>query len=124
MLKILRLVNGDDIIANVNTESKDKILLECPFDMTTVRSDNGVSIMLLPWLPVEFIEDNSTTIDKDRILIDMNPSKKLKDYYNKSLDILIKKLIRIESQTGGNDFDDVTDKIGQSLVVPESNTIH
>jgi hypothetical protein len=125
MLKIIRLNSGDDIIANVSaTSSEDNVSLEYPFDVTTIRTDNGVSVMLMPWLPIEFIDDNTTIIPKKEILLSMNPSKKLTEYYHQSLDSLIKKLIRIESQTGKDDFNDIREKFGRSLVATDSKTVH
>ena len=86
-IKLVRLQNGDDVIADVIYGS-NMVNLKNPMRLIFRRLPTGQTMMLIaPWLPNELIEDDSATISSSDILTTFNPKTKLVEYYNKMVEV-------------------------------------
>lgn len=94
-VKILRLVSGEDLIGNI-LENDNSFVITEPLHMIFKRTDVGSVMVLLPWLPVEFIEENIATIAKNNVLAIIDPKDKLIKYYDENIQILKDKLDKME----------------------------
>ena len=80
-IKILRLVNGDDIIAEV--EAKDVLYkISKPARLMMFLSDNGeMGMDLVPWVP--YSDQQNFSINDCHVMISIEPSTELRNEYNK-----------------------------------------
>lgn len=96
-LKIVRLKSSEDIIASVLVE-EDKMILTDPLQLIFKRTETGSVLLLLPWLPMEFVEENKSVISCSEILTVMNPKKLIIDYYDSILESVKNKIDEYESE--------------------------
>jgi len=82
-IKIVRLQSGEDIIANYSDDKEnDMVLLDKPMHVVFKRLPTGKTVMMMmPWLPVELIKENSAIIDAADILTIVEPRDELISYY-------------------------------------------
>lgn len=82
-IKIVRLQSGEDIIAAYyNDMENDMVILDKPMHVIFKRIPTGKTVMMmLPWLPIELIKENSAIIDASDILTVVEPRDELVDYY-------------------------------------------
>lgn len=82
-IKIVRLQSGEDIIAAYyNDMENDMVILDKPMHVIFKRIPTGKTVMMmLPWLPIELIKENSAIIDASDILTIVEPRDELVDYY-------------------------------------------
>jgi len=81
-VKILRLKNGDDIICLCEI-LKDSVKVEHPYLIAievNVKSLKQV-LVLQHWLPINLIEDNSTIISENDIMLKLEPKKSIEEYF-------------------------------------------
>lgn len=84
-IKIIRLQSGEDVIASC-FHGQDAVTLQNPMLVIFKRHVSGKAMMiLLPWLPLEIIENNSATIYNNDILTEFIPKQSLVEYYLKSI---------------------------------------
>jgi hypothetical protein len=57
------------------------VLLDNPMHLIFKRTTQGTVMMLLPWLPIELINDNIATIYESDILTVVEPKPDLVEYY-------------------------------------------
>ena len=83
-IKIIRLQSGEDIIANYLTdEESDIVMLDKPMHVMFKRLPTGKSVMLMmPWLPLEIIKENTALINECDILTIIEPREELITYYS------------------------------------------
>lgn len=87
-IKILRLNTGEDIIgACLMDDEHGCVGVENPMKMHLRRTPVAGQAMLvmLPWLPLEVIEDNFATINYDDIITVVDPKKNLIDHYTNTI---------------------------------------
>ena len=86
-IKIIRLTSGEDIIADcIATEDEEVVRLKEPMHIIFKRIASGKTIMLMmPWLPIELVEQNNTWLYSQDILAVMQPKQSLIGYYGKSV---------------------------------------
>ena len=82
-IKIFRLQNGEDIIANFEQlVDTDIIKLIRPMHLIFKRIPTGRTVMMMmPWLPIELIKENSAEIFDSDILTIIEPKDDLVEYY-------------------------------------------
>jgi hypothetical protein len=82
-IKIVRLQSGEDIIAEYSDDKEnDMVLLDKPMHVVFKRLPTGKTVMMMmPWLPVELIKENSAIIDAADILTVVEPRDELVSYY-------------------------------------------
>ena len=78
-IKILKLVNGDDIISDIDESSE--IVLKNPARLMMFPSDDGsMSMALMPWCP--YAEQEDFKIAPAHVLIKMDAPEELRNEYN------------------------------------------
>jgi hypothetical protein len=108
-IKIVRLQSGEDIVADFIEDEKneDVVLLGNPMHMIFKRIPSGQSVMLMmPWLPVELITNNSAVIYTSDILTIIDPREELVKYYGNAV---TEAQLRMEQSTSLTDPDDEED---------------
>jgi len=138
-VKILRLQSGDDIITQYTENAKENtLLLSYPMIVLFKRLSEGRCVMLMtPWLPVELIEHNFTSIYMQDVLTVFEPKQSLLKYYEKAVNELAE---RIEEETemidlnltsgpvSLQDYEDEDDEEGTSeestITVTSNKVIH
>jgi len=56
-------------------------MLDNPMHLTFKRTSQGTIMMMLPWLPIELIKDNTATIYFSDVLTIIDPKDALVEYY-------------------------------------------
>lgn len=81
-LKIIKLVTGDDLLAEVTENSIATVTFKNPVRIVVVptKDPRSPSVGFAPW--GEFSEDKEFTIDKYNILCIMAPIKEFVNQYN------------------------------------------
>jgi hypothetical protein len=99
-VKIVRLVTGEDVLADFIEDSSDgTALLSNPMRLVFKRMPTGQNAMhISPWLPIELIEENIAQIHCADILTVVNPKEELVDHYNTVVDSEQNRLILQDEQ--------------------------
>ena len=86
---------GEDIMASmVGEEEEETVLLEDPMRLIYRRMPTGQTVlMMMPWLPVELIKDNSALIYNSDIITIIDPKESMVQYYD---NLVIKTLLEME----------------------------
>lgn len=86
-IKIVRLQSGEDVICNYYADDENGVvLLADPMHLIFKRMPAGRTVMMMmPWLPVEIIKDNSAIIYDSDILTIIEPKDELIHYYNQNV---------------------------------------
>ena len=97
-VRIVRLQSGEDIIAGYSGNTNTNIvILDNPMHLVFKRTSQGTMMMLLPWLPVELIKDNTATLLSDDILTIVEPKEDLKEYYHNVINHAQMKMLKDDS---------------------------
>ena len=99
-IKIVRLVTGEDVLADFIEDSSDgTALLSNPMRLVFKRLPTGQNAMhMSPWLPIELIQENIAQIHCADILTVVNPKDELVDHYNTVVDSEQNRLILQDEQ--------------------------
>jgi len=86
-IRIVRLQSGEDIIADcIPNLDEETVELKRPMHIIFKRIQTGRSIMMMmPWLPVELIKNNTAHIYGADILTYIEPKDDLIEYYNNAV---------------------------------------
>lgn len=104
MIKIIRLINGEDIIGDI-TENKKETIINNPLFLYYEREEE--SLYMTPWLPLELVEENVATIPNEHIMTTVKPKQNVIDYYD---EILKRYDEGIETILTGDSIDDENDE--------------
>ena len=86
-IKILRLKDGEDIMASFIETPNHMLILENPMTVFFKRLSISKSmVMMSPWLPIELISENFVEIYSHDVLTSFEPKKSLIEYYNKAVE--------------------------------------
>ena len=81
-IKILRLQDGEDIIASYHIDESKMVVMNNPMTLFFKRISSGKSmVMMAPWLPLELIGENTAKLYETSVLTIIEPKKSLVDYY-------------------------------------------
>ena len=81
-VKIVRLQSGEDIIASIiEDDESEMVMLNNPMHLIFKRTSQGTMMVMLPWLPIELIKDNTATIYTSDVLTIFEPKDALVEYY-------------------------------------------
>lgn len=99
-IKIIRMQTGEDIISYVfQDEENDTVLLNNPMKVVLRRMPTGQTIfMMLPWLPIEIMKEDSAIIYGSDIITMVEPKDSLIEYYNNAINESILTMIKSEEQ--------------------------
>ena len=86
---------GEDIMASmIGEEQEETVLLEDPMRLIFRRMPTGQTVMMMmPWLPVELIKDNSALVYNSDIITIVDPKESMIEYYE---NLVIKTMLEME----------------------------
>ena len=86
-IKIVRLQNGDDVIADYQSKDDDNtVLLTNPMCLVFKRMPTGRAVMMMsPWLPLELVTENTAWIYNQDILSIFQPKADIIEYYTNTV---------------------------------------
>ena len=103
-VQILRLRNGEDIIANVEIYSANgNFGVSNPMHVSVDYAGNQSNLVLSHWLPVQLIKFNQTVIKQDAVIAQVEPNDEFAEYYTNAVE-KIQNALRAKSLV--NDMDD------------------
>jgi len=84
-VKLIRMQSGEDIMASMlEEENSDQIQVNDPMRIVFRRLPTGQTVMMMmPWLPVELIKENSAMIYYSDIITVVEPKESMVRYYDK-----------------------------------------
>ena len=83
-VKIIRMQTGEDIMASMieEQEQNETVVLNNPMRLVFRRLPTGQTVlMMMPWLPVELIKEDSAIIYTTDIITVIEPKESMKEYY-------------------------------------------
>ena len=91
-VKLIRMQTGEDIMASMfEQEDSEQIQLNDPMRLVFRRMPTGQTVMMMmPWLPVELIKENSAMIYSSDIITIIEPKETMIQYYDKLVERTIK----------------------------------
>lgn len=83
---------GEDIMASMfEQEDSDQIQLNDPMRLIFRRMPTGQTVMMMmPWLPIELIKENSALVYSSDIVTVVEPKETMIQYYDKLVERTIK----------------------------------
>ena len=117
-IKIIRLQSGEDVMADcIEDTEQGTVLLENPMHIIFKRVSTGQTVMMMmPWLPIELIKENSAIIYDSDILTIIDPKEDLINYYGQ---IVISAQERMENSENIFGEDDDEEEEEEEDIVPE-----
>jgi hypothetical protein len=99
-IKIVRLQTGEDIISTITEDSEtNMILLNNPMRMIVKRVETGQTVfMMMPWLPIEVIKEDSAIIYNSDIITTIEPKDSLVEYYQNMVNESIHAMLNSDSE--------------------------
>ena len=120
-VKIIRLVTGEDIVGSCLFDDDDSaFLIECPMKVVISRAGefDKTMLIMMPWLPLEIIEDNIASISYQDVITMVNPKEDFIEYYQSTVDrydALLEKS-KQEGSTFENEFDDEEEELDDETI--------
>jgi len=84
MIRLLKIITGEEIIADVSLETDTTITLKTPCILQLVRSDkspDGVSMGMLPYAP--YTKEHAVTLSRTQVVWNEEPVEELYNQYNR-----------------------------------------
>ena len=93
-VKLIRMQSGEDIMASMfENDESDQIQLNDPMRIVFRRMPTGQTVMMMmPWLPVELIKENSAMIYYSDIVTVVEPKESMIRYYDKLVERTIEEM--------------------------------
>lgn len=138
-VKLIRMQSGEDIMASMFEDGEsDQIQLNDPMRIVFRRMPTGQTVMMMmPWLPVELIKENSALIYSSDIVTVVEPKEAMIRYYDKLVERTIEemadsdKLIDnlLEEQEGEEEHaqnvqEQIIDEVIQSIHEAKNKKLH
>ena len=83
-VKLIRMQSGEDIMASLVEHEDDTVELNDPMRLVFRRMPTGQTIMMMmPWLPVELIQEFSANVYSTDIVTMVEPKAAMIQYYDK-----------------------------------------
>ena len=91
-VKLIRMQTGEDIMASMfEQEDSDQNQLNDPMRLVFRRMPTGQTVMMMmPWLPIELIKENTALIYSSDIITVIDPKETMIQYYDKLVERTIK----------------------------------
>jgi len=87
-IKIVRLLDGTDIVSVIDEIKADIFLLINPMEFQVQNRGPVSHITLAPYLPVQFVEKNEVVIHSKDVVFMTTPKEEFAEYYETSVDQL------------------------------------
>jgi hypothetical protein len=99
-IKIVRLQTGEDVISTITEDMEtDMVLLTNPMRMIVKRVETGQTVfMMMPWLPIEVIKEDSAIIYNSDIITRIEPKDSLVEYYQNMVNESIHMMLNSDSE--------------------------
>lgn len=136
-VKLIRMQSGEDIMASMfEDDNSEQIQLNDPMRIVFRRLPTGQTVMMMmPWLPVELIKENSAMIYYSDIVTVVEPKESMIRYYDKLVERTIEemadsdKMINnlLEEQEGEEEQDieqQIMDEVLQSIHEAKGKKLH
>lgn len=135
-IKIVRLHSGEDVICNYYIDEENgQVLLSDPMHLIFKRMPTGRTVMMMmPWLPMEIIKDNSALIYDSDILTTIDPKDELIHYYKQNVfhslknsegNSIAEQLLEDDDEDEDEEVDEEeVEKLMQILNEKKNNSIH
>ena len=93
-VKLIRMQSGEDIMASMfEDDNSDQIQLNDPMRIVFRRLPTGQTVMMMmPWLPVELIKENSAMIYYSDIVTVVEPKESMIRYCDKLVERTIEEM--------------------------------
>jgi hypothetical protein len=93
-VKLIRMQSGEDIMASMlEDDNSDQIQINDPMRIVFRRMPTGQTVMMMmPWLPVELIKENSAMIYYSDIVTVVEPKESMIRYYDKLVERTISEM--------------------------------
>jgi len=123
--QIIKLQNGEDLIANVVMSGMDHYILEEPMEFAIdTRNPNNAGLIMRHWLPVQLIKKNSIEIHSKDILSMMEPEDEFCEYYVNTV-YKIKELLKAKEIISEMDDEELGNMINEFEELEQhGNTLH
>lgn len=119
-IKIIRLQSGEDIIAGLtHDDESEMMMLDNPMHLIFKRTSQGTVMMMLPWLPIELIKDNTATIYSSNVLTIVDPKDALVEYYGNMINT--EQLKQMRDDTIVNNLKEALDDSDEDDFTEEEN---
>jgi hypothetical protein len=108
-IKIIRLHGGEDIIANfIESEDKETAILHDPMQVIFKRipTTGQTVMMMMPWLPIEIIENNQAVLYTSDILTIIDPKESAIQHYGEVVMEAQKRMDEVDFITESEDGDE------------------
>lgn len=116
IIKILRLVTGEDIICYIE-RYQEEVIVRSPMVLyikTDSRSGNEL-LSLNNWLPFSILKENETVVHVKDIICVMEPSKELIEYYENSVITMEKGSSAVSNLSASNEAE-IKSRLMQSFL--------
>jgi hypothetical protein len=104
-IKIIKLHNGIDLIANVSMNN-DHYLLEEPMEFDLEYRQASPGLIMRHWLPVQLLKQNEIEIKNEDVLSVLEPNVDFCEYYLNTVE-KIKDLLKAKNLMESIDEDDM-----------------
>jgi hypothetical protein len=116
-IKLIRLQNGDDIIASYEIK-EDGITVSEPMLVDMHLQGNHMGLVLQHWLPIQIIKKNETTIKSSDILCLIEANEDLIEYYVNTVE-KIKGLFAARDSLDEQEIEDFEDEMESISIAME-----
>ena len=136
-VKLIRMQSGEDIMASMfEDDNSDQIQLNDPMRIVFRRMPTGQTVMMMmPWLPVELIKENSAVIYYSDIVTVVEPKESMIRYYDKLVERTIEEMADsdkmidnlLQEQEGEDDVnieEQIMDEVLQSIYEAKNKKLH
>jgi hypothetical protein len=121
-IKLIRLNTGEDIIANcIMDEENGLVTIGNPMKVIVKRiNEKGQSMLIMmPWLPLELVEEDLATINYNDIITVVAPKKSFVEYYFNTVEqyqeLIEQKEQDRELEFGDDEIEDVEETTDEVL---------
>jgi hypothetical protein len=122
-IKIVRFHGGEDIIADfIEDKENETVMLINPMQVIFKRlpATGQTVMMMMPWLPIEIIKDNTALVDAADILTIVDPKDSAIKHYGEVVMEAQKRMDEIEVMSESEmEDDDEEDEESEDLSVEE-----
>jgi len=110
-IQIIRLRDGEDIIANIAKSDHSIFHLTNPMTLFHKRMSEGKMVVFMtPWLPIEIIQLNEAKIFCNEVLTIVEPKKSMMEYYVKAVTEMNENLKHLEENISVYDGDEIEEE--------------
>lgn len=88
-IKIIRLNTGEDIIGScLFDDDNESFLIDSPMKVYVTRAAElgKTMLVMMPWLPLEIVEENLASINYSDVITMVNPKTHFIEYYFETID--------------------------------------